>query len=111
MTITELRKIADELGLQTADRLLAEHAAQVGRSRCDALYAEFARLRDEPAGMPIPERPPAPASDRVGWDGIPWLVGAIAVFMVFESVREGSYALLIVAVFLLGLWLGTRRVR
>jgi len=111
MTITELRKIADSQGLQEADRLLARHAARVGRSRCDALYAEFARLRDEPVGMPIADRPPPPATDRAGWDGVPWLVGAIAAFMVIESAREGSYFLAFVAVGLGGVWLGSRRVR
>ncbi len=111
MTITELRKIADNLGLKEADRLLAQHAARVGHARCDALYVEFERLRNEPVGMPPQDRPPPPETDRVGWDGVPWAVGAVAAFVVIESVREGHYLLLVVAVGLLGLWLGGRRVR
>jgi hypothetical protein len=111
VTIAELRKIADDLGLKEADRLLSDHAAKVGRSRCDALYAEFERLRDEPPIGPIPDRPSPPETDRAGWDGIPWLVGAVVVFMAVESVREGHYLLLAVATGILGLWIGSRRGR
>jgi hypothetical protein len=98
MAITELRKIAEGHGLKEADRILAEHAARVGYERCEALYAELMRLRDEPMGGVPADRPPPPKTDPVGWDGVPWLVGAIAAFMVSESVRNGHYLLAIVAV-------------
>lgn len=52
-----------------------------------------------------------PKKEQTGWNGTPWLFGAIVAFVVLESAREGTYALLIIAVGMVGMWIGGRAVR